>query len=107
MSFANLGSVSQFPELAAIYGAIVYHCDVVVMENQQHPTKKFKNGTLYAVDYEGMRYVEQNKNTSSAYAKRACAGAKIIWVIRLRDNEYLGYIENGIVHMKPKTRSVS
>lgn len=106
MSFVEAGPIRQFPELNAIYCAIIYRADVVAFEDKsQHPVRKFKGGTLYAVDYKGIRYVEQNQNTSSAYAKRATAGAKIIWVIRLRDNEYLGYIEDGIVHMKPKAKS--
>ena len=99
--YRNLGEVVQFNELAAIYESIVKHMPQRRLPNGDfYITKKFKGGTLYAVDYKGIRYVEQNQNTPSAYAERARQGAKIVWVIRKADNEYLGYIEDGVVWMK-------
>ena len=103
MSFTSLGSVAQFPELAAIYESIVEHRDTVQLDGHPMVTKKYKGGTLYAVRHKEILYIEQNQNTQSDYAERARAGAKIVWVIRPRDNNYLGYIENGEVFMKPRT----
>jgi len=52
------------------------------------------------LDHDGVRYIEQNPNSNSQYGRRARAGAKIMWVIRLRDNAWLGYVEDGKVYTK-------
>ncbi len=99
--YRNLGDVVEFAELNAIYLAIAAHKDTFQIPNGNMLfTKKFKGGTLYAVDHKGIRYMEQNPNTGSAYAKKSQEGAKIVWVIRLREGGYLGYIEDGIVWMQ-------
>lgn len=99
--YRNLGSVEKFSDLRHIYEAIVERKQMFVLSGGTSlQTKRFKGGKLFAVDYNGIRYVEQNPATYSAYAKRAQDGAKIVWAIRLKGNQYLGYIEDGIVHMK-------
>ncbi len=96
--YRSLGQVGQYPELWTIWSAIIMHLPSFKLPNgKEISTKQFKGGDLWAVDLDGKRYVEQNPHTRSAYAARAGAGAKIVWIIRLADNEYLGYIEDGEV----------
>lgn len=97
-----LGDVSKYPLLHAINSAIVHKEAQAVLPSgakvkvklMGHPHK------LYAIDHAGIRYVEQNCATNSQFALRARRGAKIVWVIRLRDNQYLGYTESGKVFKK-------
>lgn len=111
----NLGNVSRFPELAAICGAIFAKQRSFQLPNGDTLKTKLFKGTLFAVDYNGLRYVEQNPNTSSAYAAMARKGARILWVIRTHrkvkdatgaehlvpcENEWLGRVEDGTVYMK-------
>ena len=107
--YRNLGSISQYPELQAICGAIFSKQMHFSIPNGKHLRTKLFRGMLFAVDHEGVRYVEQNPATSSPYAQRARAGAHIVWVIRTAHkiegqwvpcNEYRGYIEDGTVWMK-------
>lgn len=102
----NLGNVSQFPELTQIYQAVVNHQSDWTFNGKKQNTQIFKNKNLYYIDHNGVRYVEQNKNSNSAYAQRVRTGAKIIWVIRLSDNCYLGRIENNVVYHKTKKQRV-
>lgn len=100
--FECLGDTEKFPLLHSIYGAIIHREAQAVLPGgakvrtkiMGHPRK------LYAVDYDGIRYVEQNPATNSQFAHRARKGAKIAWVIRLKDNQYIGYIEDGQVFKK-------
>ncbi len=115
----SLGNVDQFPTLRAIYEGIINATQTNVggmlitlpanagtALGEILVVKRFQAKKLNYVDHQGVRYVEQNPNSSSAYAKRARAGAQIVWSIRLRDNQYLGYVENGEVFMKDLARSV-
>ncbi len=105
----NLGSVSQFPTLQAICGAIFSKTmHFSLPSGQRLRTKLFKR-SLFAVEHEGIRYVEQNTKTQSAYARRARDGARIVWAIRVARkvdnqwvacNDWLGRIEDGVVWMK-------
>ena len=99
--YQDLGSVNQYPELSLIHNAIFQRIHAFVLSGERTVyTKRFKGGTLYAVDLDGLRYVEQNPNTRSAYADRARSGARILWIIRKSDGEYLGYVEAGTVYKK-------
>lgn len=100
--FECLGDTSKFPLIHAINSAIIHKEAHVVlpsgakvrMKVMGHPRK------LYAIDHEGIRYVEQNQATNSQFALRARRGAKIVWVIRLKDNQYVGFIEDGVAYKK-------
>lgn len=111
----NLGNVSRFPELAAICGAIFAKQRSFQLPNGDTLKTKLFKGTLFAVDYNGFRYVEQNPDTQSAYAQKARQGHKIVWVIQTHrkvkdaagaehwvpcENLWRGRIEDGIVFMK-------
>ncbi len=107
--FRNLGSVSQFLALQAIVGAIFSRAMYFSLPDGTRLRTKLFKGSLFAVEHEGMRYVEQNLNTRSAYAERAKKGARIVWVIRtykkvgeewIPCNEWLGRIEDGNVWRK-------
>ncbi len=99
--YRNLGDVNQFAVLRLIHHAIFNRIHAFALpDGRLVHTKKFKGGTLYAVDLDDRRYVEQNQNTRSAYADRARQGAKILWVIKRSNDQYLGYIEDGVVYMK-------
>jgi hypothetical protein len=110
------GRVEQFPELCAIADAIfTKKMHFVLPDGTRLRTKLFK-GKLFAVDYNGVRYVEQNPETESAYALRVRTdNARILWVIRTHSkvvdaagqqqfvpcqDEWLGRIEDGMVYMK-------
>jgi hypothetical protein len=113
--FKNAGRVEKFPELCAIADAIfTKKMHFQLPDGTRLRTKLFK-GTLFAVDYNGVRYVEQNPKTSSAYALRVRDhGARIFWVIRTHKKcidaagseqyvpcteEWLGYVEDGGVYL--------
>jgi hypothetical protein len=107
--YRNLGSVSKFPELAAICGAIFSKAMFFSLPDGTRLRTKLFKGKLFAVEHNGVRYVEQNPQTQSAYAQRARAGARIVWVIRVARqvgdhwvpvNEWLGRIEDGFVWMR-------
>lgn len=99
--YRKIGEVGQYPALWAICSAIWLRLPKFKLPGgKEISTKSFKGGDLWAVDLDGKRYVEQNPNTHSPFATRARDGAKIIWVIQLSDNKYLGYIEDGDIFMK-------
>ncbi len=107
--YRNEGSLSKFPELQAICGAIFSRAMHFSLPNGTRLRTRLFKGKLFAVEHEGKRYVEQNPNTSSAYATRTRGGARIVWVIRIARkingqwvpcNEWLGRIEDGIVWRK-------
>lgn len=110
------GRVEQFPELCAIADAIfTKKMHFQLPDGTRLRTRLFK-GTLFAVDYNGVRYVEQNPRTDSAYAQRVRdSQARILWVIRTHQkvmdaagteqwvpcqDEWLGRVEDGEVFMK-------
>lgn len=100
--YRNLGNVSQFPEIAAIYGAILGRLMHFLLPTGQRIRTKTMGAPqrLVVVDHEGLRYLEQNPTTQSEYAKRTREGARIVWVIRKRDDAWLGRIEDGNVWMR-------
>jgi hypothetical protein len=100
--YRNLGNVSRFPEIAAIYGAILGRLMHFMLPDGRRIRTKIMGAPerLVVVDHQGLRYVEQNLRTKSEYAKRAREGARIVWVIRGRDNAWLGRIEDGNVWMR-------
>ncbi len=96
----NLGAVNQYPQLAQIYQAIANRQPTWAFNDGAGPVNVFKAKDLYYIDYEGRRYVEQNKHSHSEYAARARRGACIVWVIEEKGGQYLGRIEDGVVYMK-------
>lgn len=103
--YKSLGEVTKFPLLHALNSAIIHReAHAVLPSGAKVKTKLMGHPhKLYAIDYDGLRYVSQNPATNSQFALRARRGAKIVWVIRLRDNQYLGFIENGTVYHKKET----
>ena len=97
-----LGDTGKFPLIHAINFAIIHKQEHAVLPSgakvrtriMGHPHK------LYAIDYDGIRYVAQNLSTNSQFARRARGGAQIVWAIRLRDNQYIGFIEDGKIYKK-------
>ena len=107
--YRNMGSVSQYPTLQAICGAIFSKAMHFSLPNGARLRTKLFKRKLFAVEHEGLRYIEQNLKTTSAYAARARAGARIIWVIRIARkiddqwvacNDWVGRIEDGLVWMR-------
>lgn len=111
----NVGRVEKFPELEAIADAIFSKKMHFSLPNGTRLRTRLFKGTLFAVDYNGLRYVEQNPRTSSAYAQRARGGARIIWVIKTHQkavdasgkeyyvpcqNQWMGRVEDGLVYHK-------
>lgn len=104
-----LGNVDQFPELAAIVGAIFSKVRYFTLpDGTRVQTKVMASGACMGVDHRGRRYIEQNPNKGSAEAQRARSGARIVWVIQTHDdqmrplspNKWIGKIEDGIVRMR-------
>lgn len=78
----HVGQLKKFPELAAIAEAIFAHkARFETPDGTSLTTRVFKK-TLYAVDHGCFRYVEQNPNTYTDYARRAQEGIQILWVAR-------------------------
>lgn len=111
----NIGRLEKFPELEAIVDAIFSRKLHFTTPNGTRLRTRLFKGVLFAVDYNGRRYVEQNPKTNSIYAERARSGAHILWVIKTHEkaidatgkeyfvpckNQWLGRVEDGIVHMK-------
>lgn len=109
-----LGPLNNFPDLAAIVGAIFSHVKFFSLPDKTRlSTKIMAGGLCFAVDHDGIRYVEQNPRKQSPEAERARNGAKIVWVIQthrrdttngkliaLEPNQWIGKIEDGIVRMR-------
>lgn len=96
-----IGKVENFKDLEAIYQAVTTGKagDIIPIEGKPK-VGFFVSKKLRFVDHAGVRYVEQNPQSSSVYAQRARQGAKIVWVIRLKGDVYLGRIEDGNVYQK-------
>lgn len=105
----NMGSVNQSRMASVIYDAVTtkspgHKLQELADRDSNYPRSLpfvsiFKGKRLQFVDFRGVRFVEQNPNTQSAYASRARQGAVIVWMIRLIDNVFLGCIEDGTVHL--------
>lgn len=103
----NVGKVEKFRVLNLIVEAIFSKSSKVL-----HPpgveepiiTQFNENKKLWYVDHGGVRYIEQNPKTSSAYAKRSRppedggTNARIVQIYR--SGTYLGCVEDGEVFMK-------
>lgn len=111
----RIGRLEQFPDLAAIVDAIMSKKMHFSLPNGERLRTRIFKDTLFAVDHNGLRYVEQNPKTSSEPARRAREGARIVWIIRTHRkvtdatgkeyfvscaNEWLGRVEDGIVYKK-------
>ena len=105
-----LGNVDQYPELAAIVGAIFSKVRYFQLpDGSRCQTKVMANGECFGVDHGNRRYIEQNRRKKSAEAERARDGARIVWVIQthndttrrpLNPNKWVGKIEDGIVRLR-------
>ena len=97
----QVGPVGKYLVLNQIWMAVTEHRPYATIKGAPVFTKKFAGGTIFGMDYQNRRYIEQNPRTSSQYAVRARRGEKIMWVISLTTNEYLGRVDEGIVYLKP------
>lgn len=100
MTEKNLGSVSQYPLLQKIYSAVCGDGKNFTYDGKTIKVGKFVNKNLFYVEMDGLRYVQQNPNSQSAYALRARRGVKIMWIIRLSDDVFMGRVENDTVFKK-------
>lgn len=106
--WVNLGSVSRYPQLTAIYQAI---CGRVLWfwlpEGDSQTRCRIKimgsDAKLVAVDHDHRRYIEQNPKTQSIYAQKARDGVRIVWVIDTHTGDFIGRIEDGVVWMKERS----
>lgn len=82
-------------QLLMIHNAIHGEDSLVTINNIEYPIIDGKNGCRRC-DFMGIRFIEQNKNKESSYAREAREGAKITWGIRV-----IGpwiYIKDGHIH---------
>ena len=100
--FKYQGIVENYPEVAAAFKAVTRgEVGEQIIELEGMPRlRQFTTSRVRYIDHEGLRYIEQNPRSSSEYARRARNGAKIMWVIRTRDDRWLGYVEDGKVYLK-------
>ncbi|MBD3197100.1 MAG: hypothetical protein GF317_18745 [Candidatus Lokiarchaeota archaeon] len=75
-----------------IYNAIFKKEKNVDLQGETFTIKKFSRGIKY-VDAMGYRFIEQNRNKKSKWAKKAREGHQIIWVIKGR--KYIAQIIDG------------
>ena len=98
----DIGPLSSSRQLSAIIDllwlSVERKCALTVGRIE---TARFRAKNLWHVDHQGLRYIQQNPRSNSVYAKRAQDGAKIVWVIRLRDNQYIGCVDEGRIWRKP------
>jgi hypothetical protein len=66
-----------------IYNAIFEGKKSVEIDEIDYPIKKFSSGIKY-LDLFGYRFIEQNRNKKSEWAKKAREGHKIMWIIKGR-----------------------
>ncbi len=106
-----LGNVDKHPELAAIVGAIFSRAASFTLPNGARLRLRIMGSKydVFGVDYQGIRYIEQNRRTHSDEAQRARDGASIVWVIHTHDantgqplpeKRWIGKVEDGIVRMR-------
>ncbi len=106
-----LGNLEQYPELRAIVGAILSRVRHFSLPNGLRLRTKIMgfNYDCFGVDYQGRRYIEQNRTLKSKEARRARDGAAIVWVLATHDADtgqplpkkvWLGKIEDGIIRMR-------
>ena len=88
----TVGSLSA--DLSKIYRAVVRHTPEIELNGKKLRTNKYKGGKLCGLDHSGIRYLQQNPDTSSEWGQRAKAGADIVWIIEIETGEYLGVIED-------------
>jgi len=58
--------------------------------------KRFKKSNLRFIEQEPHRFVEQNPDKPSSYAKLARTGHKIMWVINYKTNKYIAKVVDGV-----------
>ncbi|MHA1273157.1 MAG: hypothetical protein ACTSQS_06935 [Promethearchaeota archaeon] len=75
-----------------IYKAIFEGKKHVNIDGIEYPIKKFSSGIRY-LDIFGYRFIEQNRNKKSEWAKKAREGHEIMWVIKGR--RYVARIMDG------------
>lgn len=111
----KIGDLEQYPGLSIIANAIFSGTRTFRLpDGQLHELKFFKGGKILGFDYRGRRYIEQNPDTSTDYARRVRnEGAQILWIIRThrkfvdaqgrvrlvptRDRDWVGRVDNGEV----------
>ena len=54
---------------------------VIIIGEKEYPIRRSNNGCKY-IQCRGVRFMEQNKEKTSSFAKRAKDGEKITWGIR-------------------------
>ncbi|NVM52192.1 MAG: toll/interleukin-1 receptor domain-containing protein [Candidatus Helarchaeota archaeon] len=73
----------------------------IKLEGNTYPIRKFKSKRLKYVDLYGYRFIEQNPNKTSRWAKMAREGKKILWVFRGR-TYYARIIDGEFTLLKKK-----
>lgn len=107
----RLGNLDQYPELAAIVGAIFSRVRCFSLPDGTRLRTKIMglDYDCFGVDHHGIRYIEQNRRTESEEAGRARDGASIVWVLATHDPNtghplpkkiWKGKIEDGTIYMR-------
>ena len=59
------------------------------------PTLSFKEGSVRAVDLMGYRFITQNPQKETRWGLMARDGARITWVVKETDKQYVGRVVDG------------
>lgn len=57
--------------------------------------KRFKTNKLKYLEQGDLRFIEQNPDKPSTYAKMAREGHQVMWVINYKTNKYLARVVDG------------
>ena len=87
-----------------IYEAIFNKKKEVKIEENEYLVQKFSSGIKY-VDFSGYRFIQQNHNKKSEWAKKARQGHQIMWVLkgrrylaRIMDGDFIDLKKDKVIH---------
>lgn len=69
-------------------------------QREQVKIYPFAGGAVRGFRLHGFIYLTQNPNKNSQFGQKARQGSQIVWVIRDKDNEYVGRVIDGVVEVK-------
>ncbi|MBD3339743.1 MAG: hypothetical protein GF353_11580 [Candidatus Lokiarchaeota archaeon] len=78
-----------------IHNALFSNKEKVKLDGKERKIKKTSRKRLRYVDISGIRFIEQNPEKDSQWAKKARNGEQITWIIKIKGWKYLGQIHDG------------
>jgi hypothetical protein len=85
-----------------VHEAIFSLEDFVIIDGKKYNIKRFSRSGVSYVDYDDLRFIEQNKKKQSQWGKKAREGHKISWT--LKKGVYLAQVFDGEFKMLKKSK---